>query len=241
MFDGTWPPFLLPALGFVALYSFLGHKEVRFLFPALPLFNLCAAAGLDRLHIAALTTTKDKSPTKLARLLYAAGLASLVASLAASTTFGVVSTWNYPGGQALDQLGRHLHLARHEQQRHVAKNVRIFVDVSAAMTGVSLFGQRQVQQTLERDYASVVFVKAGYESQHSIDGTESSLLSSSPSSPYATFSHLLTESASVEGFHTIGTARGNPRLDLKRLRIVTEHAIYIQQNDQWLDDSNPVQ
>jgi alpha-1,6-mannosyltransferase len=236
MFDGTWPPFLLPALGFVALYSFLGHKEVRFLFPALPLFNLCAAAGLDRLHIAALTTTKDKSPTKLARLLYAAGLASLVASLAASTTFGVVSTWNYPGGQALDQLGRHL--ARQEQ-RHVAKKARIFVDVSAAMTGVSLFGQRQVQQTLEHDYASVVFVKAGYETQHRIDGESSS--SSSPSSPYATFSHLLTEAASVEGFHIIGTARGNPRLDLKRLRIITEDAIYIQQNDQWLDDSNPVQ
>jgi Alg9-like mannosyltransferase family len=246
-YDGTWAPFLLPALGFVALYSCLGHKEVRFLFPVLPLFNIAAAAGLARLHRVAFVPTKDKRPTLTARLLYVAGLSCLAASLAASTTFGAVSTWNYPGGDALDQLGRHLIVQQQQYQQQKDRNdnqetkkqktIRIFVDVSAAMTGVSLFGQRQVQQTLATGGDDVVFVKAGYESQHRVGGE-----SSSSSSPYASFTHLLTEAASVEGFHPIGTALGHPRLDVKRLRIVTEDAIYIQQNDKWrYDDDDAMQ
>jgi alpha-1,6-mannosyltransferase len=39
----------LPALGFVILYSFLPHKEVRFLIPALPLFFLTAGVGASKL------------------------------------------------------------------------------------------------------------------------------------------------------------------------------------------------
>lgn len=39
----------LPALVFVILYSFLPHKEVRFLLPALPLFFLTAGVGASKL------------------------------------------------------------------------------------------------------------------------------------------------------------------------------------------------
>jgi hypothetical protein len=42
--------FLFPAIGFVALYSFLPHKELRFLLPAFPLFHVVAGHGLSKLY-----------------------------------------------------------------------------------------------------------------------------------------------------------------------------------------------
>ena len=56
---GIWTPFVvfgaatngkvrvvaLVALSFVTAYSFLPHKELRFVFPALPLCDACAAVG----------------------------------------------------------------------------------------------------------------------------------------------------------------------------------------------------
>jgi len=47
--DTQWLPLMLPIFGFVGLYSFLGHKEMRFIFPALPILNLGAAIGLSKL------------------------------------------------------------------------------------------------------------------------------------------------------------------------------------------------
>ena len=38
-----------PALIFVGLYSLLPHKELRFIFPALTLFNLSGAVGLSKM------------------------------------------------------------------------------------------------------------------------------------------------------------------------------------------------
>jgi alpha-1,6-mannosyltransferase len=111
----------VPALLFVALYSNLGHKEVRFLFPVLPLFNLVSAAGMSRLHAAAFETPTPlkenprRTPRTLVRLGYAAAIGALLVSFGASCTFVAVSRWNYPGGEALHLLMDHV---QNQQQQN---------------------------------------------------------------------------------------------------------------------------
>jgi hypothetical protein len=67
-------------VAFVALYSMLPHKEVRFLFPVLPLFNTAAAAAIARLHL----NRAKALPWSVA---YATCVAALLASAAATTVF----------------------------------------------------------------------------------------------------------------------------------------------------------
>ena len=40
-----------PAVAYIALYSFLAHKELRFILPVLPMLLLSAACGIDRVLV----------------------------------------------------------------------------------------------------------------------------------------------------------------------------------------------
>ncbi|CAB9501171.1 Man(7)GlcNAc(2)-PP-Dol alpha-1,6-mannosyltransferase [Seminavis robusta] len=227
LMDTTWWEYLLPAFGFVGLYSCLGHKEVRFLFPVMPLFNLAVAVGMARFH-KLVFPPKDKRVSKLAQLGLAACFATLVLSLLASMAFVAVSQQNYPGGDALLRLERHLQEYQQEQGLvpHEPR-VRVYVDVPAAMSGISLFGQRQANFTtgdLEWE-----FTKAGYEDEHALkeDYYEYS----------ASFTHIIAEpdrgnnddkrKISTNAFTLVDVIPGKPRMDWKRGRIATEDAMYI--------------
>jgi alpha-1,6-mannosyltransferase len=124
---------LAVALAFVLLYSNLGHKEVRFLFPVLPLWNLAGAAALQRLWLG-----RRKSAAR--RLALLAALAALAAGLALTLVTAAASRHNYPGGDALRQL----HEAAAPDAAAAAaagRSLRVHIGVLPAMTGVSRFGE----------------------------------------------------------------------------------------------------
>jgi len=216
LLDSSFFEYLLPVLDFVGLYSCLGHKEMRFLFPAMPILNLAAASGLSRLHSLRFPG-KEKQSTALRRLMYIAGLGLLCLTFVGSSVFLAISSFNYPGGTALVLLKGHLQKAATHSNNH--KPVLVYIDVASGMSGVSLFGQRAASLSEGRDWK---FEKAGYEDEHSV-------------TTYQKFTHLLTEEATVPGFHAVAVAQGHPRLDIRNLRIATKDAIFVMERDGWLE------
>ncbi|OLN82850.1 Dol-P-Man:Man(7)GlcNAc(2)-PP-Dol alpha-1,6-mannosyltransferase [Colletotrichum chlorophyti] len=119
---------VIPPLLFVAIYSLQPHKEARFIFYAVPPLTAAAAQGAN-----ALFATRSKS---LLRALASAALCiSVLASLAASTGILLLSSLNYPGGDALRQLHALVPLS------DPPSVITVHTDVLSCMTGVTLFSQ----------------------------------------------------------------------------------------------------
>ena len=216
--DHTLLQFFIPTFGFVVLYSFLPHKEMRFIFPALPMFNACAAYGLSKLHSIAVAARKGAGWNFISKGVYVCGLMTVVITMIGSLLFLRLSMENYPGGTALEHLKNHFEATSEISGHHARKwqDVHVHIDVAAAMTGVSLFGQRSVT-----DLYPIQISKSGYEAEN---------VSKDPSRSYT---HLLSEEQSVRGYHIVDTIEGFPRLDKRNLRIVTNPAIHIFEKNGW--------
>ena len=89
---------IIPAIGFVFLYSFLPHKELRFIIYVFPLLNTVAAAGLETIR------NFRFSPSYAKRLLQICFYSHLVVNLIVTCGMLTVSSMNYPGGTALLKL-----------------------------------------------------------------------------------------------------------------------------------------
>jgi len=115
--------YMIPAHMFVLAFSLLPHKELRFIYYTIPLFNAVAARAYSDLHFRYTKQMKWK-------LLYIFALLCLVANAAASSLFLYASTHNYPGGDIMNQM--------HEKV-HCSENVHVYISNYAAQTGVTRF------------------------------------------------------------------------------------------------------
>ncbi|OCK77914.1 glycosyltransferase family 22 protein [Lepidopterella palustris CBS 459.81] len=115
---------IIPLLGFVGLYSFLPHKEWRFIIYIIPGLTAVAGAGASWIW-----TRKVKS--QFYRFLSLALIASILASFAASTALLAISSLNYPGGAALARL--------HQITDHEQGSFRVHLDNLACQTGITRF------------------------------------------------------------------------------------------------------
>ncbi|KAG0313268.1 dolichyl-P-Man:Man(7)GlcNAc(2)-PP-dolichol alpha-1,6-mannosyltransferase [Linnemannia gamsii] len=124
--------YLLPAGVFVTLYSFLGHKEWRFVIYVVPLLNLGAAITIAWIL---------KRKTIAYKLLTVALLGAVGLNFISSVAQSAISSLNYPGGQALQRL--------HELDLHrFAAAATVHIDGAAAETGCSRFGEIGSSATL---------------------------------------------------------------------------------------------
>ncbi len=120
-----------PAIVFVALYSFLPHKETRFVIYAFPMLNVCAAAACDRIWRQARSSA---SGSGIWNKILALGVAAhLICNLAYSGAALTLSSTNYPGGDAMAAL--------HDLAAETPQQALVHLDNLACQTGASRFTQ----------------------------------------------------------------------------------------------------
>ena len=140
---------LLPTLLFIFIYSFLPHKELRFIYPVLPIFNLIAAKGIIKIYLLYLRHHYDY-------LLY---IITIIIRILFFLSFFItciilyISSYNYPGGIAFQQF--HNLLSQQQQSVFYSSNlqhcqgnsngyqgnVSVHICNTAAINGITRFGE----------------------------------------------------------------------------------------------------
>ncbi|KAI8628025.1 Alg9-like mannosyltransferase family-domain-containing protein [Xylariaceae sp. FL1651] len=121
---------VVPNLLFVAIYSIQPHKETRFIFYIAP--PLTAAAALGASYIISRRTKSFLFATASHVI-----VGSILVSFAISTAMLIISSLNYPGGEALSKLKNLVALSPSPD----IQTASVHTDVLSCMTGVTLFGQ----------------------------------------------------------------------------------------------------
>ncbi|KAI1106671.1 glycosyltransferase family 22 protein [Jackrogersella minutella] len=195
--DGTRKqaqPLVIPSLLFVAIYSLQPHKEARFIFYVAP--PLTAAAALAANYI---FTRRNKSLVFL--LASVAIVGSVFVSFSLSTAVLVVSSLNYPGGEALWELRNIVTSSSSDLQ-----TVTVHTDVLSCMTGVTLFGQHPYLPGDPRPANEITF---------NYDKTEDEGILRTPSF-WEKFDYVLAEDPSkvIGPWETVGVVEGFASVEL---------------------------
>ncbi|CAH8515912.1 unnamed protein product [Heterobilharzia americana] len=135
---------LFVALIFTGLYSFLPHKELRFIIYVLPVFNLAVAdiwTYLEKPMLAFKGTyidmvkkrhESDNRLTIFRSLLVCCCYAHLLVNIICSVILILAAQKNYPGGEALNRLNQINHLTNRN-------DVHVHICNLAAQTGITRF------------------------------------------------------------------------------------------------------
>ncbi|GLH10981.1 Probable Dol-P-Man:Man(7)GlcNAc(2)-PP-Dol alpha-1,6-mannosyltransferase [Gryllus bimaculatus] len=116
---------LIPVVIFVFLFSFLPHKELRFIIYIFPVLNVVAASACNKIW-------QYRGKSVFHSFLAVGVFAHLVLNIVFTLFLLCIAGTNYPGGVAIARLHR---LANEE------KSVNVHIDVLSAQTGISRFTQ----------------------------------------------------------------------------------------------------
>ena len=126
---------LIPSILFIAIYSLQPHKEARFIIYAVP--PLTAAASLSASYI-----WNHRTKSLLFRLGSLLIILSIIGSFVGSTLMLLISSLNYPGGEALTSV-KHIIKENHFQGSNTHwEPIYVHMDVLSCMTGVTRFQER---------------------------------------------------------------------------------------------------
>lgn len=179
-----------PALAFVFLYSFLPHKELRFILYTVPILNLPASFFCSWIW-------KKAKVSWIYRIIALSVVVHLIGNLIITGHFIYASSRNYPGGEALMML-------QYKNRFDRNKRISVHIDNYCAETGISrflqLFGNWEYNKTenLPSDqFSRFDFIMLGVLNKKSFD--ENLHLNNLTSQ----HRHYFT----VEGFHKISWQR----------------------------------
>uniref|UniRef100_A0A2H1VNH9 Mannosyltransferase n=1 Tax=Spodoptera frugiperda TaxID=7108 RepID=A0A2H1VNH9_SPOFR len=114
-----------PAFVYIILYSFLPHKELRFIIYVFPLLNMASAAACSYVYV-----RRTKAP--IYELMFWGSVFVILGNVIISLAFILVAMTNYPGGVAITRFHK---LMKNEPFVHV------HICNLAAQTGVTRFTQ----------------------------------------------------------------------------------------------------
>ena len=106
---------------YVLGFSFLSHKEWRFIVYIIPLLTTASSISAGYIY-------HQRTKSLFYRLLHILLFLSVIGSLLISFTMGLISSTNYPGAMALDSLHTICN----------SSNARVYVDIPTRMTGATL-------------------------------------------------------------------------------------------------------